>query len=78
MTAASASATPVSLQDVQTQITQVATFNGNQVTLKAVDATNAKVSIGQNQTTTVGNLASENSAANVFLDFFRRLFGPNP
>jgi hypothetical protein len=43
-----------------------------------VDATNAKVSIGQNQTTTVGNLASENSAANVFLDFFRRLFGPNP
>jgi UDP-3-O-[3-hydroxymyristoyl] glucosamine N-acyltransferase len=77
VTAATVNAGAVSLADVQNQITQLATFSNGQVTLKAVDATNAKVA-GQalgDVKATVDGLSNQYSAANAFLDFFKRLFG---
>ncbi|MBF0262405.1 MAG: hypothetical protein HQL97_11310 [Magnetococcales bacterium] len=50
------------------------TGNGSDISnaaLKAVDAANAKAT----QTTTVGTLGTERDTGNVFLDFFKKLFG---
>jgi hypothetical protein len=74
LTAGSVASGGVTLAQVASQITQVADFTGSQVTLKAVDATNATVST-QAGTTTVGAVAGSTSATSAFLDFFRRLFG---